>query len=233
MDSTTTSPASPTVRYFNIVSNSPKIKSPTRSMRIRIRLTTSGWTLNPPFLQHHKTQKSFPKMMHQTNKKETVLEWEENSNHIIIVCPSDKDVLCGRGRGNFFHEGNQRFLEIVGTNLHLYITASSRSQKSQVMKAVTEEVLEEGARILKQERGSCDWYEASIKAARLKVSVWLVKRIAAISDESSSNASSSLLRNRLVMPWEMPPQTRAEISRRSISIYYARNRWRQRWNAMY
>ena len=114
--------------------------------------------------------------MPKTNKKETVLEWEENSNHIIIVCPSDKDVLCGRGRGNFFHEGNQRFLEIVGTNLHLYITASSRSQKLQIVKAVAEKVLEEGARFLKQERGSCDWYEAGVKDARLKVSVWLVRR---------------------------------------------------------
>jgi len=111
-------------------------------------------------------------MMPKTNNKETVLEWkEEQSNQIIIVHPNDKDVLCGRGRGNFFHEGNQRFMKIVGTNLQLYIAASSRSQKSNIVKAVAEEVLGQGARFLKQVRGSCYWYEASTKAARLKVSV--------------------------------------------------------------
>jgi hypothetical protein len=116
-------------------------------------------------------RKKTPKMMPKTNNKETVLERkEENSKHIIIVHPTDKDVLCGRGRGNFFHQGNQRFREIVGTSLQLYLTASSRSQKSKVVKATAEKVLEQGARFLKQERGSCDWYEAGVQTAREKVS---------------------------------------------------------------
>jgi len=112
-------------------------------------------------------------MMPKANKKETVLQREEeNSNHIIIIIvrPTYKDVLCGRGRENFVHEGNHRFREIVGTSLQLYLTASSRSQKSKVVKATAEKVLEQGARFLKQERGSCDWYEAGVQTAREKVS---------------------------------------------------------------
>jgi hypothetical protein len=121
---------------------------------------------------HHKTHTKLFKMMPKTNNQETVFEYMDNSKQFIIIHPTDKDVLCGRGRTHFFNEGNRRFREIVGTNLQLYLTASSRGQKSKIVKAVVEEVLGKGARFLKQERGSCDsWYEAGIKEARLKVSV--------------------------------------------------------------
>ena len=114
---------------------------------------------------------STSKMMPNTSNKDTFLTQEEdNSKHIIIVPPTEKDVLCGRGRTHFFHEGNQRFREIVGTRLQLYLTAPSRSQKSKIVKAIAEEVLEEGARFLKQIRGSRDWYEAGANTAREKVS---------------------------------------------------------------
>jgi hypothetical protein len=110
-------------------------------------------------------------MMPKTNTNETIDTWkEENSKHIIIV-PTDNDVLCGRGRSNFFHKGNQRFRQVVGKSLHSYLTAPTRSQKSKIVKAVAKEVLEQGARFLKQAGGSNDWYEADIKTAQDKLSI--------------------------------------------------------------
>jgi len=118
--------------------------------------------------------KKISKMMPETNKKETGLEWkEDNSKHIIIVHSTDKDVLCGRGRTHLFHEGNRRFRGIVNASRQLYLATPSRGQKSKIVKAVVKEVLGQGARFLKQVRGgSCDsWYEAGLKEVRLKVSV--------------------------------------------------------------
>lgn len=95
------------------------------------------------------------------------------------VVPTDKDVLLGRGRTNFFHKGNVRFREIVGSTLHDYLCASSRSSKSKIVRAIADEVLAGDSRFLKQDDKTFFWHDAGIKAAREKVSSYklIVKEI--------------------------------------------------------
>jgi hypothetical protein len=47
--------------------------------------------------------------------------------------PDDNDVYCGRGRKCSFHVGNQRFREIIVANLHRYVSATTRSEKSTII----------------------------------------------------------------------------------------------------
>ena len=108
-------------------------------------------------------------MMPDTNNKETSHGCkEDNSKHIIIGPPTDNDVLCGRGGTCFLHEGNRRFRGIVAASLQLYLTTSTRSEKSKIVRDIVEEVLGQGVRFLKPV-GACGWYEADVKTARLKV----------------------------------------------------------------
>jgi hypothetical protein len=85
------------------------------------------------------------------------------------MVPTDKDVLLGRGRTNFFHRGNVRFREIVGSKLHAYLSATSRSSKSKIVREIADEVLAE-SRFLKQDEKTFVWHDAGLKATREKVS---------------------------------------------------------------
>lgn len=88
----------------------------------------------------------------------------------LVVIPTRSDVLLGRGRTNFWHEGNVRFREIIGANLEAYLRAATRSKKSKVVRDIADEVLS-AARFLKQnDKPPFNWYNAGLKAAREKVS---------------------------------------------------------------
>mmetsp|Transcript_18950 Transcript_18950/g.31397 ORF Transcript_18950/g.31397 Transcript_18950/m.31397 type:complete len:278 (+) Transcript_18950:26-859(+) len=94
---------------------------------------------------------------------------EDAKTQPVGLVPTDKDVLLGRGRTNFFHQGNVRFREIVGSKLNVYLCATSKSHKSEIVRAIADEVLAD-ARFLKQHGANTfTWYDAGIKAARAKV----------------------------------------------------------------
>lgn len=83
--------------------------------------------------------------------------------------PGDKDILCGRGRVNFYHKGNELFRKIVGKHLNGYVTARSRVERSVVIKKIAEEIRSMGCRFLKLSSGTDMWYEAGIKVAKQKI----------------------------------------------------------------
>lgn len=83
--------------------------------------------------------------------------------------PGDKDILCGRGRVNFYHKGNELFRKIVGKHLNGYVTARSRVERSVVIKKIAEEIRATGCRFLKLSSGTNVWYEAGSKVAKQKI----------------------------------------------------------------
>jgi hypothetical protein len=91
----------------------------------------------------------------------------DDTELVSMIIPTDKDVLCGRGKTNFLHEGNIKFRQHVGANLEAYINAQTRSQKSALVKAIADYVLKQGGRFLKLEKGV--WYDGGVKTAREKV----------------------------------------------------------------
>lgn len=100
--------------------------------------------------------------------KNTNKDAEEEQPDMMVI-PEQNDVLLGRGRTNFWHEGNVRFRQIIGSHLQTYLVSVSRSQKSRVVRQIADEVLT-GARCLKQSPSApFHWYNAGVKAAREKV----------------------------------------------------------------
>jgi hypothetical protein len=96
------------------------------------------------------------------------------SNHVvqakfIIVKPTRKDILCGRGKSFINHEGNRRFRDVISKHKYAYSKGSQRSKRSQVVRAVVIEILRTGARFLKKPQNKLEWYDGGVSVAKEKV----------------------------------------------------------------
>jgi hypothetical protein len=101
---------------------------------------------------------------------------QDDTEMSSTIIPTNKDVLCGRGKTNFFHEGNAKFRQAVGAYLEDYIEAQNRSQKSAIVKEIADCVLQQGGRFLKLRKG--EWYDGGVKTAREKVRAIRVEQLA-------------------------------------------------------
>ena len=80
-----------------------------------------------------------------------------------IETPNEFDVLKGRGRGIYNHEGNLKFKAVVLTHLTSY-KSSNKDEKSLLAEKVVTEINEDGGMFL--EKGSDGlWYETSFEEA--------------------------------------------------------------------
>ena len=80
-----------------------------------------------------------------------------------------QDVLLGRGKCNFKHEGNVAYRILIETRLEKYVASDSRSEKTHMVVQVVETISEAGGRFLKQEGSADSWYAVDKKTAREKV----------------------------------------------------------------
>jgi len=85
------------------------------------------------------------------------------------VTPTADDVLCGRGRISFQHEGNRKFRFLIASHLAEYTRARTKKQKIDLVRFIAQTIKERGGRFLKQDRDTQLWYDAGIQAARKKV----------------------------------------------------------------
>ena len=53
--------------------------------------------------------------------------------------PSNKDVICGRGKATFHHVGNRRFRVIIAMNLDKYVNSKSKVDKSLIVTSIVEQ----------------------------------------------------------------------------------------------
>lgn len=83
--------------------------------------------------------------------------------------PTATDVICGRGKNVFEHEGNINFRGIVTARLPEYKAAVSKTQKSAVVSSVFDEVTIDGF-FIKQNPQTERWYVVAEAAAREKIS---------------------------------------------------------------
>ena len=87
------------------------------------------------------------------------------------IVPTDLDVLCGRGRLCFEHEGNRTFRELIAKNLDKYVNSTYRKDKSALVRFIAETVVNRGGRFLVQSNfhGHQEWIDGGEKRAREKV----------------------------------------------------------------
>jgi hypothetical protein len=70
------------------------------------------------------------------NKMKTMI-----ADEILIPQPRTLDVLCGRDREAFNHDGNVHYRFLVESNRERYQTANFREEKTQISQAILDEVL--------------------------------------------------------------------------------------------
>eukprot|EP00540_Astrosyne_radiata_P013815 CAMPEP_0116864208 /NCGR_PEP_ID=MMETSP0418-20121206/24687_1 /TAXON_ID=1158023 /ORGANISM="Astrosyne radiata, Strain 13vi08-1A" /LENGTH=378 /DNA_ID=CAMNT_0004499389 /DNA_START=64 /DNA_END=1200 /DNA_ORIENTATION=+ len=91
-----------------------------------------------------------------------------NQHYMELRVPTENDVLCGRGRNCFEHEGNKRFRQIVVKNISKYLEAASRKKKTIVVRSIIEQVHGSGGRFLKKNSRGL-WYDSGMRGAKEKV----------------------------------------------------------------
>lgn len=70
-----------------------------------------------------------------------------------------QDIICGRGRGSFLHEGNKVYLSLLRENINAYLDATRRVEKAIVISGVVSSLMERGFRFLRQDEKTGGWYE--------------------------------------------------------------------------
>ena len=75
--------------------------------------------------------------------------------------PTSKDILCGRGKGNLRHEGNQYFMKIIRANLQRYIDAPKRNDKSLVVSLIVSSLKDDGYSFVRQDTKTRRWFQLS------------------------------------------------------------------------
>ena len=73
--------------------------------------------------------------------------------------PRDCDILCGRGRGNWNHEGNKRFKKVIEAAFDRYLSARNKTEKSMVVSALVDSLRQNGVMFVKRNTVTKRWYE--------------------------------------------------------------------------
>ena len=87
-------------------------------------------------------------------------------------CPSEFDVICGRGKDCYNHSGNRRFRMSIDMSLQSYTAADTKLQKSLIVMSIVDMFQKnsrQGGGFVRQERGTGRWYRIADEAAREKV----------------------------------------------------------------
>jgi hypothetical protein len=90
------------------------------------------------------------------------------ADETLLPQPRSLDVLCGRDREAFNHDGNVHYRFLVENNRERYQTANFREEKTQISQAILDEVLRRG-RFLKFDQATKFWRALSKNDARKKV----------------------------------------------------------------
>lgn len=85
--------------------------------------------------------------------------------------PGNFDVICGKGKGCFNHEGNKHFRQIVATHLASYSEANTKLAKSAIVSSIIAIVrdLSPGGGFIKRDAERGSWHEVGDHLAREKV----------------------------------------------------------------
>ncbi|KAL3938197.1 MAG: hypothetical protein SGBAC_006838 [Bacillariaceae sp.] len=88
---------------------------------------------------------------------------------IVNYQPSDHDIICGRGRGNFSHIGNQKLLDIIRERQEDYLKSNKRG-KGALGKQILLEILMNGGRFIKlKDKDQQVWRVLSHKDVNTKI----------------------------------------------------------------
>ena len=79
--------------------------------------------------------------------------------------PRPADVCCGRGKKNWRHHGNASFRQLIHSNVPAYLEATTKHDKTLVVKSIVDIVRSNGGRFLKQGNDG-GWYDIGDSQAK-------------------------------------------------------------------
>mmetsp|Transcript_18808 Transcript_18808/g.27815 ORF Transcript_18808/g.27815 Transcript_18808/m.27815 type:complete len:223 (-) Transcript_18808:319-987(-) len=88
----------------------------------------------------------------------------------FVIKPNPTDVLCGRGKTCFEHEGNDAFRKVVARHIDAYSIAPTKKAKMQVVVRVVDIVISQGGRFLIRNHvgGPHYWVDGGSKQGKKK-----------------------------------------------------------------
>ena len=86
-----------------------------------------------------------------------------------VANPGDLDILLGRGRSFRNHAGNKRFRCFIGVHIKKYMDTNSRTEKSQMIHTIYDDIVSVGGRFLRQDTATGLWHPVERKIAREKI----------------------------------------------------------------
>ena len=90
------------------------------------------------------------------------------TSHIVVDGPKTVDVLCGRGKMCFRHEGNNIFRMLIAEHADTYKMASYKSLKMHVVVLIVEIVVASGGRFLVQNNAGTCWVDGGREQGKKK-----------------------------------------------------------------
>ena len=88
--------------------------------------------------------------------------------------PRPADVCCGRGKKNWRHHGNASFRQLIHSNVPAYMEATTKHDKTLVVKSIVDIVRSNGGRFLKQGNDG-GWYDIGDSQAK-EVSIIILNK---------------------------------------------------------
>ena len=82
--------------------------------------------------------------------------------------PSDNDVILGKGKKNWHHQGNIRFRQLTRSQVKAYQKYPEKEDRDQIIRNIIQEVLVRGGRFVRQNEDG-DWFDIGEGQARDKV----------------------------------------------------------------
>lgn len=101
--------------------------------------------------------------------RQSQLEIEASSNEktMLNIVPRAADVLCGRGKMCFHHEGNDSFRMLIAEHVDTYKMAPTKKLKMQVVACVVDLVVARGGRFMIQNKDG-SWVDGGRKQGKKK-----------------------------------------------------------------
>jgi hypothetical protein len=106
--------------------------------------------------------------------------------------PRPQDITCGRGKGSYNREGNVTFRKVIRMHIKDYQSARTKFEKTTVLNAVIDRLhTDYGARFLKFNSRTKQWFEITDDQAREKVGHTMRETIASLDSVQPSEKTKS------------------------------------------
>lgn len=126
--------------------------------------------------------------------------------------PSEKDIICGRARENFHHDGNRYFRDLIQQNVGPYLAARTKVEKTEAIAAIVDKICQDSPAggFIKRDTRTGRWYRIKDNEARDKVGHAIRKAVQRL--EETKPKLAARIRKEHIQPSSSTPSTKQKGS---------------------